>query len=60
MPVALARSLCGNQVATTRLLVGKHGASVTPTRKRMPSKDKNPWAKPCRPVNSDHRVRASQ
>ncbi|MNP76861.1 hypothetical protein D3C76_1741850 [compost metagenome] len=60
MLVARARSLCGNQVATTRLLVGKHGASVMPTRKRKPSSDKKPWAKPCKPVNNDHNVSASQ
>ena len=35
--VAFARSCCGNQALTTRLLTGKHGASLMPSPKRHSS-----------------------
>src|SRR5689334_11876859 len=36
MPVAIARSCRGNHIATTRLLVGKAGASLRPRPSRRP------------------------
>ena len=58
MPVARARSCCGNHVATTRLLTGKQGASLTPRPKRNSSNDLRPTAKPCINVKNDQNVNA--
>src|ERR1700744_4487160 len=56
VPVAIARSLCGNHVATTRLLVGKHGASETPRPRRNANSAPMPCTKPCASVHRDQKV----
>ena len=59
---AKPRSAVGNQVATTRALHGKDGASASPTMKRRANSRltaaapvKKPTA-PCITVKADHRV----
>src|SRR6185312_17347675 len=55
-PVALARSCCGNQMLSTRLLQGNAGASATPSTSRETTREAIPTANPCVAVMIDHRA----
>ncbi|MNC34524.1 hypothetical protein D3C75_829610 [compost metagenome] len=57
--VARARSCCGNHLPTTRLLTGKHGASLIPNPRRHSSKVFRPIVKPWNKVNADQKNSAS-
>jgi hypothetical protein len=58
MLVAKARSLVGNQVATTLAAVLGAGLSPTPSRKRSVRRDQKPRASPVSAVKIDHHTAA--
>ena len=53
--VAMALSCLGNQDATTRLLVGKAGASATPIISRKPNSVAKLLPSPIAIVKTDHK-----
>ena len=57
--MAVARSRSGNQVVTTRLLIGYAGASRAPTAMRNTNRAMKLAAKPSITVATDHSSRAT-
>ena len=57
--MAVARSFSGNQVVTTRLLIGYAGASSAPTARRSTNSTMKLLAKPMKNVAADHKISAA-
>ena len=58
MPVASARSFCGNHIATALMDAGKLAASATPRMKRMMMKPMTVATRPCPAAATDQRISA--
>ena len=58
MPVASARSFCGNHIATALIDAGKLAASAAPRRKRTAANPKTVLTRPCAIAMSDHMTSA--
>ena len=56
--LARARSCCGNHVASTRLLAGKHGASKMPIPMRVRIRPLSELTTPISAVKSDQNAMA--
>ena len=58
MPVANARSCCGNHIATALIEAGKLAASAKPSMKRTMTKPTTVATRPCAAAANDHRTSA--
>src|SRR5262245_3866275 len=58
MPVASARSFCGNHMATALIEAGKLAASATPRQKRTTTKPMTEATRPCAAAASDQTMSA--